>query len=310
MPTTTWPGVTRQSSESSFDYLQSIPRILDEPCAVSTRNPPAPIGPVDARSAGSRNYIIGRSAFTAENGVERDCMSVTIGALTVLARGVGKRTPERRIRPAPPRRPNAAFLPAKRPWLSLSVRPGADQILEGKRRCERLETRSGRWKRRIALTLEYAGKAVCTLRPIGLARRLFACGPHDHERLSTGPRRYGFLAADKPHQEGRRPGWRICADRDTAISGIQPRSYAASEARGRNTSEDRRQPENPRDRVDDLAGFRRSNRIQARYSPFRCSPGPDWRRIRPLDVEVASTDADDCRRGNARRPCSRHAYDY
>jgi hypothetical protein len=81
-------GVTRQSSESAFDYLSSIKGFWSSLCS-ATRTASA-IGPVtmDQRVT---DYIIGLS-FSLEMGLQ-GLYERTIGALTVLTRG-DTRTPE------------------------------------------------------------------------------------------------------------------------------------------------------------------------------------------------------------------------
>jgi len=143
-------GVTRQSSESSFDYLQSIRGFWTSLCG-STATAGA-IGPVtlDQRVT---NYIIGVS-FTAEMAL-KGLYERTIGALTVLARGV-ERTPEdefaQRLLDD-----YAAFL-RQTPWYRYPFGPELIRFwketpVNGGNPVRKVE-------RRIALTLEYAGKAV------------------------------------------------------------------------------------------------------------------------------------------------------
>ena len=81
-------GVTRQSSESAFDYLASIGGFWTSLCS-ATRTASS-IGPVTTDQKVT-NYIIGLS-FSLEMGLQ-GFYERTIGALTVLARG-GTPTPE------------------------------------------------------------------------------------------------------------------------------------------------------------------------------------------------------------------------
>lgn len=143
-------GVTRQSSESSFDYLQSIRGFWTSLCS-STATAGA-IGPVtlDQRVT---NYIIGVS-FTAEMAL-KGLYERTIGALTVLARGA-ERTPEDEfaLRLLDD---YAAFL-RQTPWYRYPF--GQELINFWKETPVNGGNPVRKVERRIALTLEYAGKAV------------------------------------------------------------------------------------------------------------------------------------------------------
>jgi hypothetical protein len=143
-------GITRQSSESGFDYIQSIRGFWTSLCG-STQTAGS-IGPVtlDQRIT---NYIIGVS-FTAEMAL-KGLYERTIGALTVLARG-SERTPEDEfaLRLLDD---YAAFL-RQTPWYRYPFGPELVKFWEetpltGGNAVRKIE-------RRIALTLEYAGKAV------------------------------------------------------------------------------------------------------------------------------------------------------
>jgi len=264
-------GVTRQSSESSFDYLQSIRGFWTSLCG-STATAGA-IGPVtlDQRVT---NYIIGVS-FTAEMAL-KGLYERTIGALTVLARGV-ERTPEdefaQRLLDD-----YAAFL-RQTPWYRYPFGPELIRFwketpVNGGNPVRKVE-------RRIALTLEYAGKAVYT-QAIGW---LAGYSPADLTIMSVVD---GLddtdLAADKRIRK--------VAALDGGFVLIEtPRYQEFTEvvrglgARGRNTSEiagNRRILVTVLTTSQASAGATGSSEIFS--IPVQSRPG--WRRI-GLDVEVA-----------------------
>ena len=143
-------GVTRQSSESAFDYLASITGFWRSLCRATRAA--GRVGPVTADQK-TTNYIIGLS-FTAEmaiiGGYER-----TIGAVTAWLRGP-RRTAEDEFALAFAD-DYAAFL-QQTPWYRY---PFAPQLLRFWR-----ETPLGQGnlvrgvERRFALSLEYGGKAI------------------------------------------------------------------------------------------------------------------------------------------------------
>jgi hypothetical protein len=143
-------GVTRQSSESAFDYSASIAGFWHSLCR-STRAA-SRVGPVTADQK-TTNYIIGLS-FTAEMAII-GAWEHTIGAVTAWLRGP-RRTAEDEFALAFAD-DYAAFL-QQTPWYRY---PFAPQFLRFWR-----ETPLGQGnlvrglERRLALSLEYGGKAI------------------------------------------------------------------------------------------------------------------------------------------------------
>jgi hypothetical protein len=143
-------GVTRQSSESAFDYFASITGFWRSLCRATRAA--GRVGPVTADQK-TTNYIIGLS-FTAEMAII-GAYERTIGAVTARLRGP-RRTAEDEFALAFAD-DYAAFL-QQTPWYRY---PFAPQLLRFWR-----ETPFGRGnrlrgvERRFALTLEYGGKAV------------------------------------------------------------------------------------------------------------------------------------------------------
>jgi hypothetical protein len=143
-------GVTRQSSESAFDYLASISGFWRSLCTATVTA--QSIGPVTVDQK-TTNYIIALS-FTAEM-VIKGAYERSIGALTMASRG-----PERTAEDAFALRlldDYAAFL-KQTPWYQYPF--GAELAglwretpLSGASMIRKIE-------RRIALTLEYGAKAL------------------------------------------------------------------------------------------------------------------------------------------------------
>jgi len=143
-------GVTRQSSESAFDYLESIRGFWTSLCGATATAGAIGSGTLDQRIT---NYIIGLS-FTAEMAL-KGLYERTIGALTVLARGE-KRTPEDEfaLRLLDD---YAAFL-RQTPWFRYPF--GRELATFWKETPLSGGNPVRKFERRIALTLEYATKAV------------------------------------------------------------------------------------------------------------------------------------------------------
>jgi hypothetical protein len=149
-------GVTRQASESSFDYIAGITGFWKSLCraTIAAGN----VGPV-TQDQKTTNYIIGLS-FTAEMAVI-GAYERTIGALTAWIRGP-QRTAEDEfaLKVADD---YAAFL-QQTPWYNYPFFPTLTQFWR--------ETPFGQGnivrsvERRLALTLEYGGKGLYAI-PIG-----------------------------------------------------------------------------------------------------------------------------------------------
>jgi len=285
-------GVTRQSSESGFDYVQSIWGFWTSLCG-STATAGA-IGPVtlDQRIT---NYIIGLS-FTAEMAL-KGLYERTIGALTALVRGA-ERTPEDEfaLRVLDD---YAAFL-RQTPWYRYPFG------LELARFWKETPLKGGnpirKFERRIALTLEYAVK-VLYAQAIGW---LAGYAPADLEIMSVVDRFDDAVAADKRVRK--------VADLDGGFALIETARYQEFTdilrglgARGRNLSEI---AGNHRILVTVLAHSPAAIEVAGANEifsiPIQSRPG--WRRI-GLDVQVARLTQmiSAVERGGA---VFEHAYDY
>ena len=263
-------GVTRQSSESGFDYVQSIYGFWTSLCG-STATAGA-IGPVtlDQRIT---NYIIGFS-FTAEM-ASKGLYERTIGALTVLARGT-ERTPEDEfaLRLLDD---YAAFL-RQTPWYRYPFGP------ELVRFWKETPLRGGnpvrKFERRIALALEYAAKAVYA-QAIGW---LAGYSPADLAIMSVVDRFDDAVAVDKRIRK--------VADLDGEFALIETARYQEFTdilrdlgARGRSVSEI---AGNHRILVTVLARSQVAVEVTGANEVFSIpiQSRPGWRRI-GLDVRVA-----------------------
>ena len=285
-------GVTRQSSESGFDFVQSIIGFWTSLCR-STATAGA-IGPVtlDQRIT---NYIIGLS-FTTEMAL-KGVYERTIGALTALARGAA-RTPEDEfaLRLLDD---YAAFL-RQMPWYRYPfglelARFWKETPLSGGNPVRKFE-------RRIALTLEYTAKLVYA-QAIGW---LAGYSPADMAIMSVVDRFDDAVAVDKRIRK--------VADLDGGFALIETARYQEFTdilrdlgARGRSLSEI---AGNHRILVTILA--RSQVAVEATGAneifsiPIQSRPG--WRRI-GLDVQVARLTQmiSALERGGA---VFEHAYDY
>jgi hypothetical protein len=170
-------GVTRQKSESSFDYLTSVFGFWRSLC-VSTRAAES-VGPVtlDQRAT---NYIIGDS-FSAEmliiGAYER-----SVGAATAWARSAPTAEDDFALKVADD---YAAFL-QQTPWYQYPFFPTLGRFWRETRFGEGSFLRSA--ERRLALTLEYGGKG--PLRdPDWLARGRFARRSDNSKRRRISVRR-------------------------------------------------------------------------------------------------------------------------
>jgi hypothetical protein len=141
-------GVTRQSSESAFDYHTSVTGFWSSLCS-ATKTASA-IGPVTADQRVT-NYIIGLS-FSLEMGLQ-GLYERTIGALTVRARG-DTRTPEDAF--------NLRFLDdyaaflQQTPWYAYPFKTELTRFWQETPWSGQAPIRAG--ERRFALSLEYATK--------------------------------------------------------------------------------------------------------------------------------------------------------
>ena len=285
--------VTRQSSESAFDYVQSIRGFWTSLCGSTVTASAIGSGTLDQRIT---NYVIGLS-FTAEMGL-KGLYERTIGALTVLARDA-KRTPEDEfaLRLLDD---YAAFL-RQTPWFRYPfgpelVRFWKETPLSGGNPIRRFE-------RRIALTLEYATKAVYA-RAIGW---LASYSPADLQIMSVVDRlEEADLRADKRVRK--------VADLDDGFVLIEtPRYQEFTDivrglgARGRHLSEiagNRRilvTVLTPSQDVVEVTGAKEIFSI-----PVQSQPG--WRRA-GLDVEVAHL-TQMISAVELRAAVFEHAYDY
>ena len=176
-------GVTRQTSESSFDYFASVTGFWKSLCRATIAAGDA--GPVSADQK-TTNYIIGLS-FTAEMAVI-GAYERTIGALTAWIRGP-KRTAEDEfaLKVADD---YAAFL-NQTPWYRYPFFPTLARFWRETPFGEGNLLRSA--ERRLALTLEYGGKGLYAI-PIGA---LAGYSPADLSIMSVvSPLDADDLAAD------------------------------------------------------------------------------------------------------------------
>ena len=178
-------GVTRQSSESAFDYVASITGFWRSLCRASKAA--ARVGPVTSDQK-ITNYIIGLS-FSAEMSViglyER-----TIGAATVWLRG-SKRTPEDEF--ALGVADNYAAFLQQTPWYRYPFWPQLQRFWRETPFGQGSVVRS--FERRLALSLEYGGKALYAIAIGALAGyspadlRLMSVAAHlDADDLAAEPK--------------------------------------------------------------------------------------------------------------------------